>query len=690
LSLVVILCLGLMSGTMIGVYYDINDILYALVYLSLAVIMKLLLFRIKDRKLEHVYTCMVICFFILGIVVGKGYSLHLFKDVSKLYGTKTEINGTITEHKGSKLVVESEGKKYTVFVTQPMEEPYFDNEIINVVGILEAHPKSQFNGDNDEYFQEGLHNNLGIFKSSKVTKIGYDNSLSLRRISTDFRNLINSRIDRYVDDNNKGLVKALVTGSTVYLEDEIKDNFANIGISHLVAVSGLHLGIFLSFFALLTVSASRKKWLKTLLTILIMLLYALIIGEKSSFFRSAIMVFVSIMLRRRAISTTPLVSLSVAGALICLLNPLYITDAGFMLSFCATLGLTIFANKFKHQYIAVPIIATLFLLPLTIYYYNMISPTCIIANLTILIFVPAIILFGYLSCLIPPLCVIVNILAKVITLMSSFMARANLLKFELPSPGIMQFAEWIFIILMVYNFLTYKRIKETLFIAFNFILFVCFCVVCIPHLTETEFHKVKVLNSGTYNTLHITTEDQNNVIINCGYDTVAYLEKSGIKELDIIIATEYNMLKPTEEVCKAVKVKTVILPLSLKEKKKDIESLKILYYNQLCPIIEHKDFNIWADHRIGYKSLIVSLYNNRICIPINTKKIDTKHSFSLMCVPNGCTDCEKYFSRLNCDIYLHPSYYYKYYDSPNKYITSKTGGLTIYFFRYKNPYILYK
>ncbi len=157
------------------------------------------------------------------------------------------------------------------------------------------------------------------------------------------RTKIYCAIDRAFSPRSAGLVKSLLFGDRTGLTDEIKESFRRTGLMHLLAVSGLHLGILLAglWFGL------RLMGIRATITYplvgIFVLLYLVIVGPRVSLLRAALMFSflalgsvladAGIILRRWARSYQ---SLAAAAIVLIAVRPTALFDVGFQLSFAAT------------------------------------------------------------------------------------------------------------------------------------------------------------------------------------------------------------------------------------------------------------------------------------------------------------------------------------------------------------------
>jgi len=186
-------------------------------------------------------------------------------------------------------------------------------------------------------------------KETAWVKIGEASRYSPLQLIERMRNHIRNFVERETHPPSSGIIKALVLGERGDISEEVTEQFTGVGIAHLLAISGDHLGIvaLLSFSLFLWIlkrseflllSISVKKWAAAL-TIPFILLYTFIAGAGISVIRATIMVvtfFLSILFSR---DRNLLHTLALAAFLILLFSPPSLFDVSFQLSFLAVLSI---------------------------------------------------------------------------------------------------------------------------------------------------------------------------------------------------------------------------------------------------------------------------------------------------------------------------------------------------------------
>lgn len=161
------------------------------------------------------------------------------------------------------------------------------------------------------------------------------------------RRTLSARLDRLVGDGGRGLPSALLLGDKSYLEDSVRRDFARAGVSHLLAISGLHMTLLFGLLEGLLRLLRVGKRVRAVILSLGAAGYLTLLGFPPSATRAVIMlgvVYLSYALSSRADALT---SLGLSGAVIVAVTPYTVADAGFWMSYLATLGLVAILPAFR-------------------------------------------------------------------------------------------------------------------------------------------------------------------------------------------------------------------------------------------------------------------------------------------------------------------------------------------------------
>ncbi len=243
-----------------------------------------------------------------------------------------------------------------------------------------------------------------------------DKTLSIYGFAQDIRKTIISQFKTSgLKENELNILSALFLGHKQSLSKETKNNYTNAGAMHVLAVSGLHVGIILYLFTYLfdfIFGKTKKKKLKIILILFAIWGFALLTGLSISVVRSAVMF--SFLAIGSLISNKINVYNSIAASafIILLINPNSLFDLGFQLSYVAVIGIVYFYPKIYNlfyinnrlvNYIwsitAVSISAQIVTTPLSIYYFHQIPTYAILSNLFVIYFAMGIITLSIISLL---------------------------------------------------------------------------------------------------------------------------------------------------------------------------------------------------------------------------------------------------------------------------------------------------
>lgn len=198
----------------------------------------------------------------------------------------------------------------------------------------------------------------------------------------------------------RNLLAGLLLGERYRISKELADTLRNTNTMHILAISGLHVG----FIGAMLVGIFRlifiPRKVSALLAIFCVLVYVSMVGWRPPAFRSAVMFCVLAMGWVIDRPSDTINSLALAAIIILLVTPQALFQAGFQLSFVIVLGLLIGIPAIKiNKVIWGSTVAWVFSLPLVAYYFKVISPISILANLVIVPGISLVIALGFTSIL---------------------------------------------------------------------------------------------------------------------------------------------------------------------------------------------------------------------------------------------------------------------------------------------------
>jgi competence protein ComEC len=151
-----------------------------------------------------------------------------------------------------------------------------------------------------------------------------------------------------ITDNELAVVAALTIGDKQYLDSDLKQSFVSAGVIHLLAVSGLHVGIIFWALSFILSFLNRKRFgrvIKGLVILALLLLYAAVVGFSPSVTRATLMFSLYIIGQMCGRQRNTYNFIAASAFILCAFNPYCIFDAGFQLSYAAVLGIVYFQPK---------------------------------------------------------------------------------------------------------------------------------------------------------------------------------------------------------------------------------------------------------------------------------------------------------------------------------------------------------
>lgn len=199
-----------------------------------------------------------------------------------------------------------------------------------------------------------------------------------------------------------GVLSALTLGDKRGLSEEVRAAYTDSGAAHVLALSGLHVGVIYAMLAFLMRGVLRRRelrWMRELLTIAVLWLFALMVGLSASVVRAVGMCTLYILSRWVSRDSNTLNVLMLAALVMLLVHPLYLFDVGFQLSFMAMasiLWLEPHLERLLHRnslrpipayfvgVVCMSLAAQLGTFPLTLYHFGTFSTYFLLTNLVVI------------------------------------------------------------------------------------------------------------------------------------------------------------------------------------------------------------------------------------------------------------------------------------------------------------------
>lgn len=495
------------------------------------------------------------------------------------------------------------------------------------------------------YQSEGIY--LLAYQKDELT-VTRDNN-SWQDLPAVLRKKVTEILDVSLPSDTSAFAKALMLGNSGDLDYETLTAFSVSGIRHIVAVSGLHVSVLFGLLGFLTL---RKRFLSALVAMPALFLFAAVTGFTPSVSRACIMsalVILASLVNREYDGPT---SLSLAGLILLLRNPLVITSVSYQLSFCSVAGIFAFApgirkwlrtilerkkaGRFYRNLVnglslsvSVTLGATAATLPLCAMYFGVISIVAVVTNLLVL-WAVSIIFYGLMAvCLLGCFWAsagaavggLISILIRYVLTIAKLAADFPLAAVYTRSTYIVLWLIYVYILLILF-LLSDQRKPQLLCCCVTLSL----CTLLLLSWAEPMVDDVRftVLDVGQGQSLLLQTEEKT-FLVDCGgsSDTGAAdaaaeaLLSQGISQLDGLILTHYDRDHSggAENLLTRIDTGLLVLPPVYTDLRLDAD--EVLYaYEDLTLTVGDAEIHIYSS------GITEDSNENSLCILFDTQECD--------------------------------------------------------------------
>lgn len=373
-----------------------------------------------------------------------------------------------------------------------------------------------------------------IIKIDKIKMISKNDNIFLN-----IKNSIYKRIDKIKYNN---YLYAFILGKSYYIDSEVLNNYKINGITHLFALSGLHVSMFSSIILFILKKIKLSEKLSYFITSLFLIFFAFIASFTPSIVRSVLFFILSSINNVYYLYVKPKYLLYIVFSILIFINPFYIYDTGFILSFCISFFILLFNEKNKINnnllsILVISILSTLSSLPIII---NMSYEINILGFINNLFFIP------YVTYIVFPLSIIVVFISKLsfilnfLIIIMEYVSKvsSNIFNIKLIFPKMSLFLIIIYYVLLI---LIVKKInlKKIFIIYLSFLYFRC------------DFDKnnyVYFIDVGQGDSALIVTKNNKSILIDTGgkvgsnyslmkSNVIPFFKSIGIRKLDYLFIT---------------------------------------------------------------------------------------------------------------------------------------------------------
>ena len=385
------------------------------------------------------------------------------------------------------------------------------------------------------------------------------------RIKERFKNDIENLFTTYLNPSNSKLITSIILGESSYLEEDSLETYRELGLAHVMAISGLHIGIISGFLIYIFSRLGVKRKINIFLTLGIIWTYGFLVAYPPSILRASIML--SLLLYSSIIHEPYdwINTLSLACFLLLAINPYYLFNIGFQLSFVAAFSIVFFTPYIKQVFypykgklissLSSLLAVNLGILPFQAYYFNRIGMLSIIANLILIPIFSIALILGFIMVasfyLVPFLNMIIgpalNFMLSLQEMILGFIPSIVTKVYSPEFTTIILYFILLLIILRVIHIESFKKpIVKTITLYLIFLIMINFIMIYRDNSIELHF-----IDVGQGDSILIRTKagdylmDTGGSAVESTYDiskniTLPYLEKLGINRLKAIFITHFH------------------------------------------------------------------------------------------------------------------------------------------------------
>lgn len=295
---------------------------------------------------------------------------------------------------------------------------------IKIIGeFIEPEVSRNYGGFNYKEYLKSL-KIYGIIKTNSVKVIEKDKVNVISKLSNSIYLKIEEKLDNLFENDVSGIIKGIVLGDKSNIDEDIQEKFRISGISHILAVSGMHVSYIIFVINLLFKNSFGKRKTKSII-ILFLIFYMFLTGFSPSIVRASLMNIIilgsGLFYRKNDLST----SISLSLLIILIYNPFLIENIGLQFSYIATIGIVLLQKnvnkileninikKRKWRYrlstktlkiiskiqeiVAVTISAQISILPIMIYHFNMFGTYFLLSNLLINVIIGPVLILSLIA-----------------------------------------------------------------------------------------------------------------------------------------------------------------------------------------------------------------------------------------------------------------------------------------------------
>ena len=512
---VLIAIIGYIIGILWGLYFKISIVPIYIILIAIYYLIKIYkkpkkqfkLFSIKrySRYLKLIFNKKVICSIIIISIISniviqikKNKYEKVYNDLENIEceaviasDKKEKEYKNIYEVKIKKIQGKENLKDLKLYISENKKATLEYGDIIQIKGKYKK-PEDHRNYGGFSY--EDYLKTKGIYGTIEVENIVIKQK-SKKNLLQEIKEKIINNSKEILSSKTSSIFLGLVLGNTDFIDENTQEDFQISNMSHILAVSGMHMGylVLISIFIFEKILGKRRS---KYMTIVFIMLYMALTGFTPSVVRAGLMAILIITSKIIYRKSDVWSNISLALLISLIYNPYLILNIGLQLSYAATLGILIFNKnlymlfkkvkiknkKIKYrinkkilniidktkQIIALTVSAQIFVIPLSIYYFNLLGIYFILSNLVISIIIAPI----FIISIIFAITLFINIkIAKIISIFlefgimmlvktSEFFSILPLSNIKIKTPKIYEIIFFYILILLINYICKIKNLKN--------------------------------------------------------------------------------------------------------------------------------------------------------------------------------------------------------------------------------------
>ncbi len=489
---ILIILLGYITGIIIGLYCKNSMALFVVIAVLLYIILKD--YTLKVKRYYKVF-CLkkAVIVFIISMVISNVITIKQNYSYENKYKNIGEAEFIAIIESAPKL--KKYYTQYKIKIESINKDKIYNNTslYLNLKGNLNIKygtiisfrgefiaPEVQrnFKGFNyKEYLKSiGIY---GTIKADNVKEIGTKDLGIIKKLANNASIKIKETIKEHIqNEESRNLLVGILIGDDNELSKSVKEDFQNSSLSHILAVSGMHVSFVIMFVTVALSKLNSPKKISKIICISFLVFFIFLTGETPSVKRACIMAILQLVAQLIYRKSDTITNLSVSLLLILIANPFSIMDISLILSFSATCGIIFFydtiftfvnrkinSNSNKvitkvNEIVSISISAQILIFPLSMILFNTISLTFLFSNLLISTFIGLIIILGFISIIIPQefLFKILEILLNILLKTADMFSKISISHISVITPSLITvFSYYLIIFVFTYLHLTRKK-----------------------------------------------------------------------------------------------------------------------------------------------------------------------------------------------------------------------------------------